>query len=161
MSENKKPVFAVCILNTAGISCCGFREAYQYRSGEIFPHEDHGREMVKDSYFGPGYLEQNHSVGRSDVSLQEAAKQCTQKWLNEVKTFLSVREKSYKISGEAMRTFNFVKRTEGDDFYSKELREEVAKIDCQKQIMTYKNANTGNIIETHILIIDKDTSYVG
>lgn len=155
-------LYCALIQGESGPSCCGFKEVYGYRCAPVADKDDN--RVVGDKYMGGAYVRTSSYVGYGSTRT-EAVRQCLVQWLEYQREYLTrfgVRENE-----QAMRTFNILylnidsngmhKSGHKGECFSPELRDEVMKLSCPKQVIEYVNYNTGRVIETIVLLVDADT----
>lgn len=162
--------FAAIIYGNKNLQCCGIQEVHGYRIGEV--HEsDEGRYM-RDAYHGSSYLRFYEDAAVAGTR-QEATKQCVKAWLKKEREWLIGMEDSIMGGRRAVRVkedgystcrvFNilYFGSSNQNECHTPELRDELMKIECKKTVIGYVNANSGNYIETILLVLDKETRYDG
>lgn len=161
--------FCAAIGLDKGGYCCGFKEASKYVIGEVTTYDPDPRfDVVHDKYHGQSFVRDGGDYVASGFGETriEATKACVKKWVEHQLNFIRARTNRTDMDrkgGEAMRMFNIVYagKDTSAECYTPELRDEVMQIACRKTVMGYYNANSGNYVESIVLVMGEDTTYAG
>lgn len=157
--------FAGVLRADYGLTCCGIREVAKYFCGKS-PKKVNGTwdraELVRDVHkaWGDVYFESVlHPV--FGATPHDAWYNWMQKYIQRIQTteYQLWRERDYEadLPVAQARVFNCLSRLGGEETQGELKNILLNYVDAQKSHVRYRNVNTGNIVDTIVIVIDRNT----